>query len=131
MFGGGGIVITEALLGIEEEPIQWILASRRILDGRRRMVIPDDGLTLHHHGYTRNLAHAVLLGVSRPAVEALDDHRFQPVWLGTEPFYDLAAWHPRGKAGMKVRLACNHARRLAERHFEQYEIEPCETGEDD
>jgi heterodisulfide reductase subunit A len=25
----------------------------------------------------------------------------------------------------------NHARRLAERHFEQYEIEPCETGEDD
>jgi hypothetical protein len=25
----------------------------------------------------------------------------------------------------------NHARRLAERHFEQYEIEPHETGEDD
>ena len=27
----------------------------------RRMIIPDDGLTLHHHGYTVNLAHAVLL----------------------------------------------------------------------
>jgi hypothetical protein len=29
-------------------------------------VIPDDGLTLHHHGYTENLAHAVLLGIDRP-----------------------------------------------------------------
>lgn len=46
-------------------PREWSIV-RRILDGRRRMVIPDDGLTLHHHGYTRNLAHAVLLGVDHP-----------------------------------------------------------------
>lgn len=46
-------------------PREWSVV-RRVLDGRRRMVIPDDGLTLHHHGYTENLAHAVLLGIDRP-----------------------------------------------------------------
>lgn len=46
-------------------PREW-LTVRRILDGRRRMIIPDEGLTLHHHGYTENLAHAVLLAVDQP-----------------------------------------------------------------
>jgi hypothetical protein len=35
------------------------------------MVVADDGLTLHHHGYTENLAHAVLLAVDRPGVAGL------------------------------------------------------------
>lgn len=43
---------------------------RRILDGRERIIVPDDGLTLHHHGYTRNLAHAVLLAVDQPAASS-------------------------------------------------------------
>ena len=46
-------------------PREWSIV-RRVLDGRRRMIIPDDGLTLHHHGYTVNLAHAVLCGIDRP-----------------------------------------------------------------
>lgn len=46
-------------------PREWIVV-RRILDGRRRIIVPDDGLTLHHHGYTENLAHALLLAVDRP-----------------------------------------------------------------
>jgi nucleoside-diphosphate-sugar epimerase len=46
-------------------PREWCVV-RRVLDGRRRMVVPDDGLTLHHHGYTENLAHALLLAVDRP-----------------------------------------------------------------
>ncbi len=50
-------------------PREWSVV-RRVLDGRRRMVVPDDGLTLHHHGFTRNLAHAVLLGVDRPEAAA-------------------------------------------------------------
>jgi nucleoside-diphosphate-sugar epimerase len=50
-------------------PREWSIV-RRVLDGRRRMVIPDDGLTLHHHGYTRNLAHAVLLAVDNPEMAA-------------------------------------------------------------
>ncbi len=46
-------------------PREWSIV-RRILDGRRRIVVADDGLTLHHHGYTENLAHAVLCGIDRP-----------------------------------------------------------------
>ena len=46
-------------------PREWSIV-RRVLDGRSRIIIPDDGLTLHHHGYTVNLAHAVLLGVDQP-----------------------------------------------------------------
>ena len=46
-------------------PREWSIV-RRVLDGRTRMIIPDDGLTLHHHGYTENLAHAVLCGIDRP-----------------------------------------------------------------
>src|SRR5205814_1479932 len=46
-------------------PREWSIV-RRVLDGRRRMVVADDGLTLHHHGYTVNLAHAVLLAVDHP-----------------------------------------------------------------
>jgi nucleoside-diphosphate-sugar epimerase len=46
-------------------PREWSIV-RRILDGRRRIVVPDDGLTLHHHGYTENLAHAVLCGIEHP-----------------------------------------------------------------
>ena len=45
-------------------PREWSIV-RRILDGRTRIVVPDDGLTLHHHGYTENLAHAVLCGIDR------------------------------------------------------------------
>jgi nucleoside-diphosphate-sugar epimerase len=50
-------------------PREWCIV-RRILDGRRRIVIPDDGLTLHHHGYTENAAHALLLALDRPDAAA-------------------------------------------------------------
>ena len=50
-------------------PREWCVV-RRALDGRQRIVVPDDGLTLHHHGFTENLAHAVLLAVDRPVAAA-------------------------------------------------------------
>ncbi len=50
-------------------PREWSIV-RRVLDGRERMVLADDGLTLHHHGYTENLAHAVLLAVDHPDAAA-------------------------------------------------------------
>lgn len=50
-------------------PREWSVV-RRVLDGRRRIIVPDDGLTLHHHGFTMNLAHAVLLGVDHPEAAA-------------------------------------------------------------
>jgi nucleoside-diphosphate-sugar epimerase len=46
-------------------PREWSVV-RRILDGRRRMVIADEGLTLHHHCYTENCAAAVVLAVEHP-----------------------------------------------------------------
>jgi nucleoside-diphosphate-sugar epimerase len=45
-------------------PREWSIV-RRILDGRDHIVVADEGLTLHHHGYTENLAHALLLAVDR------------------------------------------------------------------
>jgi len=50
-------------------PREWIVV-RRVLDGRRRIVVADDGLTLHHHGYTENIAHALLLALDRPDAAA-------------------------------------------------------------
>ncbi|MSO79813.1 MAG: hypothetical protein EXQ79_09445 [Acidimicrobiia bacterium] len=50
-------------------PREWCVV-RRVLDGRDRIVVADDGLTLHHHGFTENLAHAVLLAIGAPDAAA-------------------------------------------------------------
>jgi nucleoside-diphosphate-sugar epimerase len=50
-------------------PREWSIV-RRILDRRAHIVVADEGLTLHHHGYTENVAHAVLLAVDRPDAAA-------------------------------------------------------------
>jgi nucleoside-diphosphate-sugar epimerase len=46
-------------------PREWCVV-RRILDGRRAIVLPDDGLTLNHSCHVENAAHAVLLAVDHP-----------------------------------------------------------------
>jgi phosphatidylglycerol lysyltransferase len=56
--------------------------------------------------------HAILLGASTAASDVLTGLGFRSIWIGREPFFDLLAWHTRGKAGEKVRLACNHVWRL-------------------
>ncbi len=50
-------------------PLDWCIV-RRVLDGRRHIVLADGGLTLQTAGYVENLAHAVLLAVDRPEVAA-------------------------------------------------------------
>ena len=50
-------------------PREWSIV-RRVIDGRHRIVVPDDGLTLHHHGYTENIAHALLLALEQPDAAA-------------------------------------------------------------
>jgi nucleoside-diphosphate-sugar epimerase len=50
-------------------PREWLVV-RRILDGREQIIVADDGLTLHHHGFTENLAHALLLAVEQPDAAA-------------------------------------------------------------
>lgn len=46
-------------------PREWMLV-RRVLDGRRRLILPDGGLTLDTYGYAENLAEAVLLAIDQP-----------------------------------------------------------------
>jgi len=43
-------------------PREWYFV-RRLRDGRRRIVVPDGGLTLATYGYAENLAHGVALAV--------------------------------------------------------------------
>ncbi len=50
---------------LQPVPREW-LPVRRILDGRDRMIIADEGLTLHHQGYTENAAAALLLAIEHP-----------------------------------------------------------------
>jgi nucleoside-diphosphate-sugar epimerase len=50
-------------------PREWSII-RRILDGRRTILLPDGGLSLMTHGYAENLAHAVLLAVDQPFAAA-------------------------------------------------------------
>ncbi|HTL84507.1 MAG TPA: NAD-dependent epimerase/dehydratase family protein, partial [Acidimicrobiia bacterium] len=50
-------------------PREWTIV-RRILDGRQRIVVADDGLTLHHHCYTVNCAAAVVAAVEHQARSA-------------------------------------------------------------
>ena len=73
--------------------------------------------------------HAVLLGVSGSTMDGLRDGMFRSVWIGTEPFYDLGAWHTHGKAGMKVRLACNHAQRLGAAAREAHPLQDARARE--
>ena len=46
-------------------PREWCVI-RRILDGRKQMIIPDGGLKLERRGYSENMAHAILLTVDKP-----------------------------------------------------------------
>jgi nucleoside-diphosphate-sugar epimerase len=50
-------------------PREWCVV-RRILDGRRSIVVPEDGLSLNHSAYVENAAHAILLAIDRPEVSA-------------------------------------------------------------
>ena len=62
-------------------PMEWRV-MRRILDGRRHIVLPDDGHILFSRGYAVNMAHAVLLAVDDPEASggkiynAADIHQF-------------------------------------------------------
>jgi nucleoside-diphosphate-sugar epimerase len=50
-------------------PREWMIV-RRILDGRRRIIVPDAGLQIRSAVYVDNAAHAVLLAVDQPHTSA-------------------------------------------------------------
>jgi len=67
-------------------PREWSL-MRRILDGRRQLILPDGGLTLETRGYAENMAHAVLLAVDQP-----DRSAGQIYNVGDETTLSLRQW---------------------------------------
>jgi nucleoside-diphosphate-sugar epimerase len=50
-------------------PREWSIV-RRIIDGRRAIIVPEDGLSINHCGYVENAAHAVLLAIDKPEASA-------------------------------------------------------------
>jgi nucleoside-diphosphate-sugar epimerase len=50
-------------------PREWLVV-RRVLDGRRRIIVADEGLTLHHHCFTDNCAAAVVRAIEAPELSA-------------------------------------------------------------
>ncbi len=50
-------------------PREWCIV-RRILDGRRSIIVPEDGLSINHCGYVENAAHAILLAIDKPEASA-------------------------------------------------------------
>jgi len=66
-------------------PIEWSI-MRRILDGRKQIIVPDDGLALQTRGYAENLAHAALLAADKP------EARGQIYNTGDDRTYTLREW---------------------------------------
>ncbi|HVN28527.1 MAG TPA: NAD-dependent epimerase/dehydratase family protein [Candidatus Binataceae bacterium] len=50
-------------------PREWSIV-RRIIDGRRAIIVPEAGLSINHCGYVENAAHAVLLAIDKPEASA-------------------------------------------------------------
>jgi nucleoside-diphosphate-sugar epimerase len=50
-------------------PREWLIV-RRVLDGRRRIIVADGGLTLRTAGYGPNVGHALALAARHPEVAA-------------------------------------------------------------
>ena len=48
-------------------PREWSIV-RRVLDGRRTIVLINGGMGLLMHGYAENIAHSVMLAVDKPAI---------------------------------------------------------------
>jgi nucleoside-diphosphate-sugar epimerase len=67
-------------------PWEWSVV-KRALDGRRRVVITDEGLALHTRGAARNLAEFTLLAVDRPEAS-----RGQIYNCGDDVQYNVRQW---------------------------------------
>lgn len=67
-------------------PREWCII-RRILDGRKYIIVPDNGLKLERRGYVDNVAHAVLL-----AVDKAKESAGQVYNVGDETVWSLRQW---------------------------------------
>lgn len=67
-------------------PREWCI-MRRILDGRKRLIIPDGGLKLERRGYVDNVAQAVFLAVDKPDISAGQIYN-----VGDETIWSVREW---------------------------------------
>jgi nucleoside-diphosphate-sugar epimerase len=67
-------------------PREWCII-RRILDGRKRIIVPDGGLKLERRGFVDNVAHAVLLAVDKGAESAGEIYN-----VGDDTIWSLREW---------------------------------------
>ncbi len=70
-------------------PREWCII-RRILDGRKRIIISDGGLKLERRGFVENVAHAVLLAVDKPHKSAGQIYN-----VGDETVWSVREWIER------------------------------------
>lgn len=70
-------------------PREWCII-RRILDGRRRIIIPDGGLKLERRGFVENVAHAVFLALEKPQESAGQIYN-----VGDETVWSVREWIER------------------------------------
>ncbi len=67
-------------------PREWSIL-RRILDGRRKLIVPDGGLKLERRGYADNVAAALLLAVDKPYESGGEIYN-----VGDETVWSLREW---------------------------------------
>jgi nucleoside-diphosphate-sugar epimerase len=67
-------------------PREWSII-RRILDGRKHLIVPDRGLKLERRGYAENVAHAVLLSVDK-----VQESTGKIYNVGDEVIWSLRQW---------------------------------------
>jgi nucleoside-diphosphate-sugar epimerase len=71
-------------------PREWSIV-RRVLDGRRAIVLINGGMGLLMHGYAANVAHAVMLAVDQPAIAASKAYNVgDEVQLDLRQFVEIA-----------------------------------------
>lgn len=67
-------------------PREWCIV-RRVRDGRRAIIVPDNGLSLNHSAHVENAAHALLLAVDHPDAAAGQIYN-----VGDEHLLTLRQW---------------------------------------
>lgn len=79
-------------------PREWRVI-RRLLDGRRSIIVVDGGLTISSQGFAANLAHAVLLAVDRPVISSGQVYN-----CGDERLVTVREWIERIAQAMEIEI---------------------------
>lgn len=65
----------------------------------------------HHYAQARG-KQAILMWISEESARELAYKQYKSLWIGTEPYFDLATYSTRGKAGENLRHSLNSAKKI-------------------